>query len=320
MYVLNFLNKKRLYQYIKENNYKYVITTHLFAAQALTAIKKEYNIKFMQIATDYVCIPFWEETNPDYFIIPHEEDLGDIDENENIIDLWQPLEFNIDKNYEYVPKDKLFLMASNLIYYVIAYPILKILMKIIYDFKIEGRENIKNVDSGAISVSNHVLFLDCAMVGLSYGRRKIYYTTQEESFKIPFVRKLIKLLRAIPIPKNIENRKYFIKAMDEILMNKDIIHFYPEAALWPYCDRIRKLKNGAFDLAVRNNVLVIPIVFTFRKPTGIRRIFKFKKDVTLKILKPIKCEEIGNTKQKVENLKEKVFLEMKKEVEKSKEI
>ena len=116
VYALNFLNKKRLYQYIKENNYKYVITTHLFAAQALTAIKKEYNIKFMQIATDYVCIPFWEETNPGYFIIPHEEDLGDIDENENIIDLWQPLEFNIDKNYEYVPKDKLFLMASNCIY------------------------------------------------------------------------------------------------------------------------------------------------------------------------------------------------------------
>ena len=116
VYALYFLNKKKLYQYIKENNYKYVITTHLFAAQALTAIKKEHNIKFMQIATDYVCIPFWEETNPDYFIIPHEEDLGDIDENENIIDLWQPLELNIDKNYEYVPTDKLFLMASNCIY------------------------------------------------------------------------------------------------------------------------------------------------------------------------------------------------------------
>lgn len=27
----------------------------------------------MAIATDYVCIPFWEETNPDYFVIPSEE-------------------------------------------------------------------------------------------------------------------------------------------------------------------------------------------------------------------------------------------------------
>lgn len=73
VYALNFLNKKRLYQYIVENEYKYIITTHLFAAQALTAIKKEHDIKFIQVATDYVCIPFWEETNPDYFVVPHEE-------------------------------------------------------------------------------------------------------------------------------------------------------------------------------------------------------------------------------------------------------
>ena len=73
VYALNFLNKKRLYKYILDNNYKYIITTHLFAAQSLTAIKKEHNIKFMAVATDYVCIPFWEETNPDYFVIPSTE-------------------------------------------------------------------------------------------------------------------------------------------------------------------------------------------------------------------------------------------------------
>ena len=73
VYALNFLNKKRLYKYIVNNNYKYIITTHLFAAQSLTAIKKEHPIKFMAVATDYVCIPFWEETNPDYFVIPSED-------------------------------------------------------------------------------------------------------------------------------------------------------------------------------------------------------------------------------------------------------
>lgn len=73
VYALNFLNKKRLYKYIIDNNYQYIITTHLFAAQSLTAIKKEHPIKFMAVATDYVCIPFWEETNPDYFVIPSED-------------------------------------------------------------------------------------------------------------------------------------------------------------------------------------------------------------------------------------------------------
>lgn len=238
------------------------------------------------------------------------EDISYIDENENIINLWQPLEFNIDKNYEYISKSKTFLFASNLIYYGIAYPILKLLTKIIYDLKIEGKENIENIESGAISVSNHVLFLDCAMIGLAYGKKEIYYTTQEGSFKIPFVRKLIKLLKAIPIPQSIDNRKHFLKAIEETLSKGSIVHFYPEAALWPYCDRIRKFKNGAFDVAVRNNVPIIPIVFKFREPIGIRKIFKRKKDVTLKILDPIKCEEEKNTKQKVEELKEKVFKKM----------
>lgn len=73
VYLLNSFSKKKLYDYIKNNNYRYVITTHLFASQALTAIKMEHDIHFMQIATDYVSIPFWEETNPDYFVIPSKE-------------------------------------------------------------------------------------------------------------------------------------------------------------------------------------------------------------------------------------------------------
>ena len=73
IYTLNKLNGNKLYYYIENNFYDYVVTTHLFAAQALTAIKKEHDIHFIAIATDYVSIPFWEETNPDYFIIPSEK-------------------------------------------------------------------------------------------------------------------------------------------------------------------------------------------------------------------------------------------------------
>lgn len=73
VYVLNSLCKEPLYQFIKDNWYDYIVTTHLFAAHALTEIKKEHDIKFMEIATDYVCVPFWQETNPDYLIIPNED-------------------------------------------------------------------------------------------------------------------------------------------------------------------------------------------------------------------------------------------------------
>ena len=99
VYALNFLNKKRLYKYIIDNNYQYIITTHLFAAQSLTAIKKEHHIKFMAVATDYVCIPFWEETNPDYFVIPS-EDLKEDFKNKGIPEKkLLPLEIPTAKTY-----------------------------------------------------------------------------------------------------------------------------------------------------------------------------------------------------------------------------
>ena len=77
IYQLNSLNKNKLYKYIIDNNYDYVITTHLFPTQALTAIKKNNEVHFIAVATDYVSIPFWEETNPDYFVVPSRDLEGD---------------------------------------------------------------------------------------------------------------------------------------------------------------------------------------------------------------------------------------------------
>ena len=233
-------------------------------------------------------------------------------ENEHIINLWEPLDFNIDSRYEYIPKGKVFSLLSNGVYYLIAYPILKILTKVIYDLKIEGKENIRNLNEGVISVSNHVLFLDCAMVGLAYGFKKVYFTTLEGSFKIPFVRKLIKLLRAIPIPKSVKNKEYFIKALDKALNDEKSIHFYPEVALFPYFDKIRHFKNGAFDFAVKNNKPIVPMLITFREPKGIRKKLKKKKDVTLTVLEPVRLNEnLKNNKEKVEDLKQRVYNNMK---------
>lgn len=233
------------------------------------------------------------------------------DENADVISQWEPLKVKIDENYEYVKTGKIFSFFSNLLYYGIAIPILKIIIKFVYDLKIEGKENIENLKSGAISVSNHVLVLDCAMIGITYGLKKIYYTTREGSFKIPFVRKLIKLLRAIPIPSGIDNKKHFINSINLLLKNNNIVHIYPEAALRPYCEKIRNFKNGAFTFSVNNDVPVVPIVIKFRDPKGIRKIFKRRKDVTLTILEPIFPDKnVLNKKDAIENLKKRVHQDM----------
>ncbi len=70
VYGLNKLVKDRLFQFLEENHYDLAIGTHLFPCLGLTAIKKEHLIHFINVATDYECIPFWRETKPDYFVIP----------------------------------------------------------------------------------------------------------------------------------------------------------------------------------------------------------------------------------------------------------
>ena len=240
------------------------------------------------------------------------DDLEIQDENEHIIKLWEPLDFNIDEKYNFVSKGVIFSILSNFVYYIVAYPILKVLTKVVYDLEIEGKEHLRDIKESVITVSNHVLFLDCAMVGLAYGFKKVYFTTREGSFKIPGVRKLIKLLRAIPIPEGIKNKEYFLNAIDDILRSGKSVHLYPEASLIPYHSKIRHFKNGAFNIAIKNNKKIVPIVITFREPRGIRKLFKYKKDVTLTIVEPIEPPKQGDTKQKIEILKQEVYEKMKK--------
>lgn len=72
VYLFNCINKKKILKFLKENNYDLVICTHLYPALCMTKIKKKHNIPLINVATDYECIPFWDETKPDEFIIPSE--------------------------------------------------------------------------------------------------------------------------------------------------------------------------------------------------------------------------------------------------------
>ena len=232
-----------------------------------------------------------------------------LEENENIMEVWHPLKFN--DNMDYIPSNLIFKIFSNMIYYGVAYPVLKILLKILYDLKIEGKENLRQIKTGAISVSNHVLILDCGMIAMACGFKKIYYTTQQESFQIPLVKHIVRLLRAIPISHTIHGKKKFKEAINKLLKEKSIVHFYPEHALHPYCKRIRNFKSGAFKLAIENEVPIIPIVIKFRKPKWVMKFLKTKDDVTLYVLDPIDTANYKDKgKDEMEKLKHYVYGKM----------
>ena len=75
VYQANKLLAKSLKDYLDQENYDVIATPHLYPAETLTYMKKKgwLKQKVVAIGTDYTCIPFWEETACDYYVIPHKE-------------------------------------------------------------------------------------------------------------------------------------------------------------------------------------------------------------------------------------------------------
>lgn len=236
----------------------------------------------------------------------------DIPEDSHILKFWEPFKFDLSKGYQYINNSLLFKLLSDVIYYLIAVPILFILTKLVFDLKFEGRKNLTDVKTGKITVCNHVNVLDCCLIGLANFPEKPYFTSLESNFKIPIVRHLIKLLNTIPIPSQISCKKDFMEVINTLLITGSTVHFYPEGSLWPYYKKIRNFKTGAFDFSVKNNVPIIPCVIQYRKPTGIRKLIKKKDCITVKILEPEYPKATLTKKESVLELKERVHKKMEK--------
>lgn len=75
VYLANISYARNLYAYIKKEQIDAVVMPHLFPAEALTYIRRHFDktIPCYGIATDYTCIPFWEETELDYYFVPPQE-------------------------------------------------------------------------------------------------------------------------------------------------------------------------------------------------------------------------------------------------------
>lgn len=245
----------------------------------------------------------------------NKEEPENIPEDSHVLHFWQPCKFEIDEDFNFVNDNFVFNTFSNLLY-LIAYPILIVINKFFFGFKIEGKENLENIDCGKVTVSNHVHPMDCTMVGLVNAPKKTFYTSLETNFKIPIVRKIIKLLNTVPIPNDIKYTKNFMDSIDNLLKDKKTVHFYPEGSLWPYYTKIRHFKNGAFDFAVRNNVPVVPMVFKFNKSKKISNIIKTRTTITLVVKEPIYPNKLLSKKEAILDLKERAYNAMCEEIAK----
>lgn len=82
VYYANALLARVLKKYLDEHDFDVIVTVHLFAAETLTYMKQKGMLtqKVIAVETDYTCIPFWEETRCDAYVIPHPSLIGEFED------------------------------------------------------------------------------------------------------------------------------------------------------------------------------------------------------------------------------------------------
>ncbi|MFR2451024.1 MAG: 1-acyl-sn-glycerol-3-phosphate acyltransferase [Clostridia bacterium] len=110
---------------------------------------------------------------------------------------------------------------------------------------------------------NHVHPMDCTMNAMIQAPRQVYFPTLQDNFKIPVVNGIIRLLHKIPIPNGLKKVAFY--KFNKLFYKRKYYTYVSEAALWPYATNLRKFKSGAFQIAVEQQVPIIPIVLLFCK-------------------------------------------------------
>ena len=138
--------------------------------------------------------------------------------------------------------------------------------------EVNGIENLKSVKTGAMLTCNHFNPFDSFAIEKAFRMskknrtKKLYKVIREGNFtNFPGLYGfLFRNADTLPLSSSNRTMMEFMKAVDTILQNGDFILIYPEQSMWWNYKKPKPLKNGAFKLAARNNVPVIPIFITMK--------------------------------------------------------
>ncbi len=179
--------------------------------------------------------------------------------------------------------------------------------------QINGIENMNKIKTGAIITCNHFNPFDCFTV------EKVFRTSESGKDK-----RLYKVIRegnytnfpglygfffrncdTLPLSSNKRTMVNFMKAVDTILQKGDYILIYPEQSMWWNYRKPKPLKNGAYKLAARNNVPVIPVFITMEESNIIGEDGFNIQEYTINVEEPIYPESDLTEKENTEKMKEK---------------
>ena len=187
---------------------------------------------------------------------------------------------------------------------------------LVYRVRIKGRENLPR-SGGAVLVSNHTLLLDPGILAHAIRPHRTYFTMLEETALIPFLGTFVRLLGGVPIPERPGALLALDAAARTAVRELGFIHFFPEGECYRKSQVIQDFHPGAFLLASRLNLPLVPIT-TVLHETRLKDIF-LPPRVTIVIgtpvlaplrLLPVTGQDGASLKRAAKNLSQQVRASM----------
>lgn len=133
----------------------------------------------------------------------------------------------------------------------------------------EGIEHLKSIDGGCVITCNHFhpydSFIMQKVFDASKRRGRMYRIIREGNYTAfpGFYGMLMRHCDTLPLSSDPAAMRLFLKAVRRTLREGNALLIYPEQSLWWNYRKPKPLKSGAFEMAVRSGVPVVPCFITF---------------------------------------------------------
>ena len=185
--------------------------------------------------------------------------------------------------------------------------------------RFEGRENLKKykneLSGGAITIANHCNYLDCPAVLEAVHAKP---TVRIPMYHLTFLTNVswyLKAVGGIPVPfESMAAMKKYNEAFDEFHRRGYWFHVFPESSRWDGYKPLRPFFKGAFTMAYKYEMPLLPCVIKFRERKGIYRLFAKKDDPLLTVVvgTPVFPDKTTARQQDVNRMREECFNQMLK--------
>ncbi len=157
-----------------------------------------------------------------------------------------------------------------------------VLFRIIFRFKVIGKENIPK-EGRIIICANHISNIDPVTLGLAVPR-PIRFMAKKELFEKKFVKGLVEKLGAFPVDRKKVDLSAIRTSM-KVLKNEEVLGIFPEGTRVKVPD-IEKAKPGITLISIKAEAPIVPVYIDSN--------YKPFRKLVVKIGKPMKFDEFYN--------------------------